>query len=105
MTVIVNCYLFSCSKDGKLVLSVLKDDNDKSLLRFVNFRPIYVSPNSEVGIDDAIKFFPHNFDHMDGEVNIWLALQSAWEEEYAVAEEEGEGEEHVSGEDEEFLEE
>lgn len=94
-----------CSKDGKLVLSVLKDDNDKSLLRFVDIGPIYVSPDSEAGIDDAIKFFPHDFDQMDGELKIWLAQQSAREEEAAAAEEDGDGEEHVVGENEEFLEE
>ncbi|XP_025414202.1 thioredoxin domain-containing protein 3-like isoform X2 [Sipha flava] len=89
-------------KDGKLVLSVLKDDNDKSLLRFVDVGPIYVSPDSDVGIDDAIKFFPHDFDQMDGEVKIWLAQQSAREEEAMAAVEDGDGEEHVAGEDEEF---
>jgi hypothetical protein len=87
------------------VLSVLKDDNDKSLLRFINFRPIYVSPDCEVGIDDATKFFPHNFDHMEGEVKLWLKQQSYLEEVVTDAEENGHGEEHVYGEDEEFLEE
>lgn len=83
------------SKDAKLVLSVLKDDKDKSLLRFVDVGPIYVSPDYEVGIDDAIKFFPHDFDDNDGEIKIWLAQQSARDEEMAAGEEytgEGEGE-------------
>lgn len=96
--------MFSCSKDGKLVLSVVQDDNDKSLLRFVDVGPIYVSPDSEVGIDDATKFFPHDFDEMDGEIKIWLAQQSAREEEAAAADE-NYGEENIVGEEEQVLEE
>ncbi|XP_060863647.1 thioredoxin domain-containing protein 3 homolog isoform X1 [Metopolophium dirhodum] len=68
-------------KDAKLVLSVLMDDKDKSLLRFVDVGPIYVSPDHETGIDDAIKFFPHDFDEMDGEVKLWLAQQEVRDEE------------------------
>ncbi|XP_015368919.1 PREDICTED: uncharacterized protein LOC107165271 [Diuraphis noxia] len=68
-------------KEAKLVLSVLMDDNDKSLLRFVDVGPIYVSPDQEVGIDDAIKFFPHDYDEMDGEVKLWLAQQEVRDEE------------------------
>lgn len=62
------------------MLSVLRDDKDKSLLRFVDVGPIYVSPHPGVGIDDAVKFFPHDFDEMDGEVKTWLAQQSARDE-------------------------
>lgn len=62
------------------MLSVLRDDKDKSLLRFVDVGPIYVSPHPGAGIDDAIKFFPHDFDEMDGEVKTWLAEQSARDE-------------------------
>lgn len=61
------------------MLSVLKDDKDRSLLRFVDVGPIYVSPDDNSGIDDAIKFFPHDFDEMDGEVKAWLA-ESALDE-------------------------
>ncbi|KAL5241449.1 hypothetical protein ACI65C_008859 [Semiaphis heraclei] len=68
-------------KEAKLVLSVLMDDKDKSLLRFVDVGPIYVSPDHEVGIDDAIKFFPHDYDEMDGEVKLWLAQQEVRDEE------------------------
>lgn len=77
------------SKDAKLVLSVLKDDKDKSMLRFVDVGPIYVSPDCESGIDDAIKFFPHDFDEMDGEIKMWLAQNLAQDEEAAVDEEVG----------------
>lgn len=63
------------------MLSVLMDDKDKSLLRFVDVGPIYVSPDHEVGIDDAIKFFPHDYDEMDGEVKLWLAQQEVRDEE------------------------
>lgn len=77
------------SKDAKLVLSVLKDDKDKSMLRFVDVGPIYVSPDCESGIDDAIKFFPHDFDEMDGEIKMWLAQNLARDEEAAVGEEGG----------------
>lgn len=86
--------MFPCSKSGKLVLSMLKDDNDKNLLRFVDVGPIYVSPDSDLGIDDANKFFPHNFEHMDGEVKTWLAQQAARDEEAAAADEYGEGGEY-----------
>ncbi|XP_025204110.1 thioredoxin domain-containing protein 3-like [Melanaphis sacchari] len=68
-------------KDAKLVLSVLMDDKDKSLLRFVDVGPNYVSPDHESGIDDAIKFFPYDFDEMDGEVKLWLAQQEVRDEE------------------------
>lgn len=83
------------SKDAILVLSVLKDDKDKSLLRFVDVGPIYVSPDYEVGIDDAIRFFPHDYDDNDGEIKIWLAQQLVHDEEMAAGDEydgEGEGE-------------
>ncbi|XP_050429288.1 uncharacterized protein LOC126838695 isoform X2 [Adelges cooleyi] len=60
-------------KDAKLVLSVLKDDKDKYLLRFVDVGPVYVSPDENIGIDDAIKFFPHDYEEMDGEIKAWLA--------------------------------
>jgi len=84
------------SKDAKLVLSVLMDDKDKSLLRFVDIGPIYVSPDHEVGIDDAIKFFPYNFDEMDGEINLWLSQQKIRnEEETGVEYEFGEGDEGI----------
>lgn len=82
-------------KDAKLVLSVVRDDKDKSLLRFVDVGPIYVSPDFEVGIDDAIGFFPHDYDENDGEIKIWLAQQMVHDEEMAAGEEydgEGEGE-------------
>lgn len=69
------------------MLSVLWDDKDKSLLRLVDVGPIYVSPDYEMGIDDAIKFFPHDFDEADGEVKTWLAQQSARDEEAIAAEE------------------
>lgn len=91
------------SKDAKLVLAVLKDDKDKSLLRFVDVGPIYVSPDSEVGIDDSNKYFPHDFDEIDGEVKKWLV--SAQDEEAAAAaaaaDEQGigEGEEEISDEE------
>jgi len=55
-----------------LVLSVLCDDGDKSLLRFAGFRPTYMSPDCETGIDDSDKFFPYDFDQLDGELNAWL---------------------------------
>jgi len=71
------------------------DDKDKSLLRFVDVGPIYVSPDQEVGIDDAIKFFPHDFDEMDGEVKLWLAQQEVREEEDTGVNVLGEGEEGV----------
>ncbi|XP_060856925.1 uncharacterized protein LOC132934607 [Metopolophium dirhodum] len=73
-------------KEAKLVLSVLMDDKDKSLLRLVDIGPIYVSPNHEVGIDDAIKFFPYNFDEMDGEIKLWLEQQDNRNEEDTGAE-------------------
>lgn len=91
------------SKDAKLVLSVAKDDKDKSLLRFVDVGPIYVSPDSDLGIDDSNKYFPHNFYEMDGEVKTWLS--SAQDEEAAAAaagaEEQAmsEGEEEMCDED------
>ncbi|VVC27942.1 Thioredoxin-like fold,Domain of unknown function DUF4746,Thioredoxin, conserved site [Cinara cedri] len=90
-------------KDAKLVLSVVKDDKDKSMLRFVDVGPIYVSPDSESGIDDAIKFFPHDFDEMEGEIKLWLVQQLARDEEAAVGEEfgsQGEGKEECLGEEE-----
>jgi len=34
-----------------------------------------VSPDYEVGIDDSNKYFPHDFDQMDGEVKVWLAAR------------------------------
>lgn len=80
------------------MLSVLKDDKDKSLLRFVDVGPIYVSPNFEIGIDDAIKFFPHDFDEMDGELKTWLAQQSAHEDELENEEEGVGGEEFLEEE-------
>lgn len=88
------------SKDAKLVLSVLMDDKDKSLLRFVDVGPNYASPDYESGIDDAIKFFPYDFDEMDGEVKLWLAQQEIQDEEdtgveYGL----GEGEEGVMEEE------
>jgi len=56
--------------------------------------PIYVSPDHEVGIDDAIKFFPYNFDEIDGEIKLWLAQQAVRNEEDIGAEYEfGESEE------------
>jgi len=74
-----------------LVLSVLRDDGDKSLLRFAGFGPAYMSPNHEAGIDDADKFFPYDFDQMDGELNVWLESNEGEVEfsveEYAVEEE------------------
>jgi len=71
------------------------DDKDKSLLRFVDVGPIYVSPDEEVGIDDAIKFFPYNFDEMDGEIKLWLDQQEIQSE--------GVGEEYGFGEGEEGI--
>lgn len=68
------------------MLAVLMDDKDKSLLRFVDIGPIYVSPDHQVGIDDAIKFFPYNFDEMDGEIKLWLAQQELLNEEDTGAE-------------------
>lgn len=69
-----------------MVLSVLRDDKDRSLLRLVDAGPIYVSPNHETGIDDAVKYFPHDFDQTDGEVKTWLAQQqSARDDEEAAA--------------------
>lgn len=81
-------------KGVKLILSVLKDEKDKSLLRFVEAGPIYVSPEYEKGINDAIKFFPHDYDEMDGELKTLLAR-----DEEAMAE--GEEELLDEGEDEE----
>jgi len=75
------------------------DDKDKSLLRFVDVGPIYVSPDHETGIDDAIKFFPHDFDEMDGEVKLWLAQQEVREEEATGVDVLGEGEEGVMEEE------
>lgn len=84
------------SKEAKLVLSVLMDDKDKSLLRFVDIGPIYVSPDHEIGIDDAMKFFPYNFDEMDGEIKLWLAQQEVRNEEDTGLEYEfGEGDEGI----------
>ncbi|XP_027838372.2 uncharacterized protein LOC114120611 [Aphis gossypii] len=82
-------------KEAKLVLSVLMDDKDKSLLRFVDVGPIYVSPNEEVGIDDAIKFFPYNFDEMDGEIKLWLDQQEIQSEGVGEEYDFGEGEEGI----------
>ncbi|KAL4104761.1 hypothetical protein QTP88_020038 [Uroleucon formosanum] len=83
-------------KEAKLVLSVLTDDKDKSLLRFVDIGPIYVSPDREVGIDDAFKFFPYNFDEMDGEIKLWLSQQEIRnEEDMGVEYEFGEGDEGI----------
>lgn len=64
------------------MLSVLQDDRDKSMLRFINAGPIYVSPDSETGIDDADHFFPYNFDEMEGEIQMWLD-QLAYQKETA----------------------
>jgi len=75
------------------------DDKDKSLLRFVDVGPIYVSPDHEAGIDDAIKFFPHDFDEMDGEVKLWLAQQEVRDEEATGVDDLGEGEEGVMEEE------
>ncbi|XP_027839920.2 thioredoxin domain-containing protein 3 homolog isoform X2 [Aphis gossypii] len=87
-------------KDAKLVLSVLMDDKDKSLLRFVDVGPNYASPDYESGIDDAIKFFPYDFDEMDGEVKLWLAQQEIQDEEDTGVEcGLGEGEEGVMEEE------
>ncbi|XP_060842938.1 uncharacterized protein LOC132923123 isoform X2 [Rhopalosiphum padi] len=87
-------------KDAKLVLSVLRDDKDKSLLRFVDVGPNYVSPDHESGIDDAIKFFPYDFDELDGEVKLWLAQQEVQDEEdTGVDHGLGEGEEGVMEEE------
>lgn len=84
------------SKEAKLVLSVLMDDKDKSLLRFVDIGPIYVSPDHEIGIDDAMKFFPYNFDEMDGEIKLWLSQQEVRNEEDTGLEYEfGEGDEGI----------
>lgn len=88
-----------CSKDAKLVLSVLRDDKDKSLLRFVDIGPIYVSPDYEMGIDDSDKYFPHDFDQMDGEVKMWLAARNEEAADLAGESGTGEGEEDVSNED------
>lgn len=52
------------------------------MLRFINAGPIYVSPDSETGIDDADQFFPYNYDEMDGEVQVWLD-QLAYQKEAA----------------------
>ncbi|XP_025192829.1 uncharacterized protein LOC112592883 [Melanaphis sacchari] len=82
-------------RDAKLVLSVLMDDKDKSLLRFVDVGPIYVSPNQEVGIDDAIKFFPYNFDEMEGEIKLWLDQQKIQNENMGEEYDFGEGEEVI----------
>lgn len=83
-------------KDAKLVLSVLKDENDKSLLQFVDVGPIYVSLDYEMGIDDAIKFFPHDYDEMDGELKTLLA-----QDEEAMTEAEEEVLDEVEGGEEE----
>jgi hypothetical protein len=77
------------------VLSVLVDDKEKSLLRLVDLGPIYVSPDQEVGIDDAIKFFPYNFDEMDGEIKLWLAQQEMKNEDMVEEYEFGEDEEGI----------
>lgn len=77
------------------MLSVLVDDKEKSLLRLVDLGPIYVSPDQEVGIDDAIKFFPYNFDEMDGEIKMWLAEQEMKNEEMVEEYEFGEDEEGI----------
>jgi len=74
---------------------VLVDDKEKSLLRLVDLGPIYVSPDQEVGIDDAIKFFPYNFDEMDGEIKMWLAEQEMKNEEMVEEYEFGEDEEGI----------
>lgn len=88
------------SKDATLVLSVLKDENDKSLLQFVDIGPVYVSPDHEEGIDDANKFFPYNFDEMDGEIKLWLDQQAHRNQEDMAGEYEfGEGEEGMIEED------
>lgn len=86
------------SKDAKLVLSVLRDDKDKSLLRFVDVGPIYVSPDYEAGIDDSNKYFPYDFDQIDGEVKMWLAARN--EEAINLA-----GESETGDDDNEMLEE
>ncbi|VVC37217.1 Nucleoside diphosphate kinase-like domain,Domain of unknown function DUF4746 [Cinara cedri] len=57
-------------KDAKLVLSVIKDYKDKSMLRFIDAGPIYVSTDSELGIDDAAQFFPYNFEEIEGEIKM-----------------------------------
>lgn len=72
-------------------------------MRFVDVGPIYVSPDFETGIDDAIKFFPHDFDEMDGEVKTWLAQQSAREDELENGEEGEGGEEFVEEENDELV--
>lgn len=87
-------------KDAKLILSVLKDEKDKSLLRFVDAGPNYVSPDYEVGINDAIKFFPHDFEELDGELKVLLARDEgsmAEGEEELLDEREGEEEEEING--------
>ncbi|XP_015377353.1 PREDICTED: uncharacterized protein LOC107171618, partial [Diuraphis noxia] len=87
-------------KEATLVLSVLKDDSDKSLLQFVDIGPMYVSPDHKVGIDDTIKFFPYDFDEMDGEIKLWLDQQALRNEEYTATEYEfDEGEEGMIEED------
>jgi len=58
-----------------------------------------VSPDHEAGIDDAIKFFPHDFDEMDGEVKLWLAQQEVRDEEATGVDDLGEGEEGVMEEE------
>lgn len=55
-----------------MVLSVIKDNKDKSMLRFIDTGPIYVSSDGETGINDAVKYFPYDFSAMEGEVKIWL---------------------------------
>lgn len=87
-------------------MSVIKDEKDQSLLRFVDFGPIYVSPNENTGIDDAIKFFSHNYDELDGEVKVWLT-QSALDEnlggEDEIVNEEYVGEENELEEQQSFI--
>ncbi|XP_050526779.1 uncharacterized protein LOC126897310 isoform X3 [Daktulosphaira vitifoliae] len=83
-------------KDAKLVISVLKDDKDKYLLRFVDVGPVYVSSDENIGIDDAIKFFPHDFEEMDGEIKLWLARETR--EENAQAENFSDYEEEIDNE-------
>jgi len=59
-----------------------------------------VSPDHESGIDDAIKFFPYDFDELDGEVKLWLVQQEVQDEEdTGVDHGLGEGEEGVMEEE------
>jgi len=60
------------SKDVMLVLSVMWDNEDKNLLRFASFEPAYMSPNYKVGINDSDKYFPYDYDQMEGELNMPL---------------------------------